>query len=264
MAKVDYPTSEAYIKHHLHHWQMSFGESAFLKLNIDTLLVSIFIGTFFLTIMYFVIKKAKIESPGCLQNAIELICEKIDNTIYNVYQYKRDFTTPLSITIFLWVILMNFMDLIPVDLVGWLIVNLFSGSYNTYFHLVPTADPNLTFGLSISIFVIIIYYNFLSKGVIGFLKEIFTKPFGIYFLPLNFVFHIIDEIVKPLSLSLRLYGNLLAGELIFLLIALLPWWIQWTLGGLWAIFHVLIIFIQAFVFMMLTIVYLNLAQNNNC
>ncbi|WP_119342871.1 F0F1 ATP synthase subunit A [Facilibium subflavum] len=260
MAAGETLTSSQYVKHHLHHWQISLGDSAFWQLNIDTLIVSIVLGALFLTVMYIGAKRASPDVPGKLQNMVESLCEWIDNSVASTYHHKRNFVTPLAITIFVWVLLMNFMDLIPVDLVGWTITRM-TGSSEYYFRLVPTADANLTFGLSITVFLLIIFYNLKAKGAFGLTKEIFSAPFGIWLFPLNIAFRLIDELVKPLSLSLRLYGNLFAGELIFILIALLPWWIQWTLGGLWAIFHILIIVIQAFVFMMLTVVYLNLAQD---
>lgn len=255
-------TSSEYVRHHLHHWQVSLGDSSFWTLNLDTLIVSIVLGVFFLSLMYLAARKASSDTPSKFQNGVELICEWIDGAVADTYHHKRDFVTPLAITIFVWVLLMNFMDLIPVDLAGRLIV-WFGGSPDAYFKIVPTADPNLTFALSLSVFILIIGYNLKAKGGFGLLKEILSAPFGIWAFPLNIAFRIIDEVVKPLSLSLRLYGNLFAGELIFILIALLPWWIQWTLGGLWAIFHILVIVIQAFVFMMLTVVYLNLAQDDH-
>jgi F-type H+-transporting ATPase subunit a len=128
---------------------------------------------------------------------------------------------------------------------------------------VPTADPNATFGMSIAVFFLILYYNFKIKGPSGVGKEVFSSPFGVYLFPVNIVFRLLEECVRPISLSLRLFGNLFAGELIFILVALLPWWIQWTLGGVWAIFHILIILIQAFIFMMLTIVYLSMAHESH-
>ncbi|WP_116963598.1 F0F1 ATP synthase subunit A [Fastidiosibacter lacustris] len=255
-------TSSEYVQHHLQNWQLSLGKGSFWTLNLDTLLISIVLGIIFLALMYLTARKATSDVPGAFQNFIELFCEWIDNSVAENYHHKRSFVTPLAITIFVWVLLMNFMDLIPVDLAGS-VISLFTGHYDAYFRLVPTTDPNLTFGLSITVFLLIIVFNFKSKGGLGVVKEIFTAPFGIWLFPVNVALRIIDEFVKPLSLSLRLYGNLFAGELIFILIALLPWWIQWTLGGIWAIFHILIIFIQAFVFMMLTVVYLNMAQDKH-
>ena len=255
-------TSSEYVKHHLQHWQVSLGEGSFWTLNMDTLLVSIVLGVVFLTFMYIAARKATSGVPGPFQNAIEGLCDWIDGAVADTYHHNRDFVTPLAITIFVWVLLMNFMDLIPVDLAGW-IISCFTDSHEAYFKIVPTADPNLTFALSLTVFILIIFYNLKAKGGFGLGKEILSAPFGIWLFPINIAFRLIDEVVKPLSLSLRLYGNLFAGELIFILIALLPWWIQWTLGGLWAIFHILVIVIQAFVFMMLTVVYLNLAQDDH-
>ena len=254
--------SSEYVKHHLHHWQVSLGDASFWTLNVDTLLVSIVLGFFFLGLMYMAARKATSDTPGKFQNGVEVICEWIDGAVADTYHHNRNFVTPLAITIFVWVLLMNFMDLLPVDLAGW-VVGWFTDSHEAYFKIVPTADPNLTFALSLSVFILIIGYNLKAKGGFGLLKEILSAPFGIWLFPLNIAFRVIDEVVKPLSLSLRLYGNLFAGELIFILIALLPWWIQWPLGGLWAIFHILVIVIQAFVFMMLTVVYLNLAQDSH-
>jgi F-type H+-transporting ATPase subunit a len=151
------------------------------------------------------------------------------------------------------------MDLLPVDLLPR-IMGLF-GVHN--FKTVPTADLSMTFAMSLSVFFLIIYYNIKIKGF-GLLKELFTQPFGKWLFPLNILFRIIEELTRPISLSLRLFGNMFAGELIFILIAaLLPWWIQWIPGGIWAIFHILIITIQAFIFMMLTIIYLSMAHESH-
>lgn len=262
MSQGEFLTTTSYVKQHLNHWQLSLGDSSFYKLNIDTLLVSSLLGILFLTFMYIIAKKSTAGVPGSLQNAIESICEWIDSAVADVYNHQRNFVTPLAITIFMWVFIMNCMGLIPVGLTGWLISKL-GGSHNSCFRLVPTADSNLTFGLSVAVLLMIVYYNFSAKGVRCFLKEIFSMPFGIMLFPINVSFRLIDEIVKPLSLALRLYGNIFAGELIFILIALLPWWIQWIIGSLWAIFHILIVAIQAFVIMMLTVVYLGLAQEDH-
>jgi F-type H+-transporting ATPase subunit a len=150
---------------------------------------------------------------------------------------------------------MNFLDLLPIDLVP-MAAKTFGFSH---FRAVPTADINITFGMSLTVFFLILIYNFKGKGGLGFGKEVLTKPFGPKLFLINAIFRVLEDGVKPISLSLRLYGNLFAGELIFILIALLPWWIQWPFGGIWAIFHILIILIQAFIFMMLTIVYLSMA-----
>ncbi|MCF6764511.1 F0F1 ATP synthase subunit A [Thiotrichales bacterium 19S3-7] len=259
-------TSSGYVKHHLHAWQIHFGDntSAFWTIDLDTMIVSILLGVLFLGAFYLVARKATSDVPGRFQNFVEMICEWIDNTVAESYHRPRGFVTPLAITIFVWVLLMNFMDLIPVDLVPWLISRIGGIPYHeAYFKIVPTANPSLTFALSISVFILVIFYNLKAKGIFGLTKEMLTSPFGPWLFPLNVAFRLIDELVKPLSLSLRLFGNLFAGELIFILIALLPWWIQWSLGGLWAIFHILVIVIQAFVFMMLTVVYLAMAQDEH-
>ena len=166
---------------------------------------------------------------------------------------------PLSLTIFVWVFLMNFMDLIPVDLLP----RLLSLVGVEHFKAVPTADPMMTFGLSIPVFFLIVFYNFKIKGFKKLGIEVLSRPFGWYLIPINIVFRLIEEVVKPISLSLRLFGNLFAGELIFILIALLPFWAQWLPGGIWAVFHILIILIQAFIFMILVIVYMDMAHQKD-
>lgn len=256
-----YFTTSEYIQHHLKNCQIHFGTSNFYTLNIDTLLISILLGVFFLSIMYFIAKKSTSNIPNNFQNFIELLCEWIDNSVSENYNDNRKFITPLSITIFVWVLFMNIMDLIPIDFVYIFIKNVIGTESSI--RLVPTTDPNLTFALSITIFLLVIIWNIKSKGILNFLKEILIHPFGIWLFPINILLRLIDELVKPLSLSLRLYGNLFAGELIFILISLIDWKYQWILGSIWAIFHILVIFIQAFVFMMLTIVYLNMANSKH-
>jgi F-type H+-transporting ATPase subunit a len=256
-------TSAEYVRHHLNGWVI--GErGTFMSINMDTMLVSWILGVLFLGSFYLVARRIKSGVPSGFQNFVELLCEWVDNTVADSYHRPRGFMTPLAITIFVWVLLMNLMDLVPVDLIPWTISLVTSTPYNdVYFKAVPTADPSLTFGLSISVFFLIIFFNLKSKGLFGLGKEMLSSPFGPWMFPLNIAFRLLDEIVKPLSLSLRLFGNLFAGELIFILIALLPWWIQWTMGGLWAIFHILVVVIQAFVFMMLTIIYLAMAQDDH-
>ena len=263
MANTEAGTQVAtnYVQHHLQHWQVSLGDGAFWQLNLDSLIVSILLGFLFVFSMYFAARKTTSCVPGTFQNMVEAIWEWIDSLVAENYHKKRDFVTPLALTIFVWVVLMNFMDLLPVDLFAW-VISFFTDSTHVYFRAVPTSDPNVTFAMSISVFFLVIFYNIRAKGF-GLIKEILTVPFGIWMFPLNIMFRLIDEIVKPVALSLRLFGNIFAGELIFILIALLPWWTQWPLGGIWAIFHILIVLIQAFVFMMLTVVYLNMAQESH-
>ncbi|MFT6834764.1 MAG: F-type H+-transporting ATPase subunit a [Francisellaceae bacterium] len=264
-------TSSQYVQHHLTSWMFDFStgnfgpSKSFWAIDLDAMIVAITLGIMFLSIFYIVGKKASSEkAPKGILSFVELLTEWIDNTVAETWYRPRSFITPLAITIFVWVLLMNLMDLLPVDLIPW-VISLVSGTpySHVYFRVVPTANVSFTFGLSITVFLLIVFYNFKSKGPIGLAKEMLSSPFGPWAFPLNLAFRLIDEVVKPLSLALRLFGNLFAGELIFILIALLPWWIQWSLGGLWAIFHILIIVIQAFVFMMLTVVYLAMAQDDH-
>jgi F-type H+-transporting ATPase subunit a len=256
--------SSNYIQHHLEHWGFNlqtghFGGQGFWVLNLDTFLVSTVLGLLFLILFRTVAVRMNSGVPGAVQNIVEMLVEFVDQTVQESFHGNPKLITPLALTIFVWVFLMNFMDLLPVDFLPGL-MSLFGAER---FRSVPTADPNATFGMSIAVFLLIIYYNFKIKGVGGLVREVFTKPFGVAFFPFNVVFRLIEELARPISLALRLFGNLFAGELIFILVALLPWWIQWTLGGVWAIFHILIITIQAFIFMMLTIIYLSMAHKTH-
>lgn len=258
-------TPAEFIQHHLTHWQlnlhtMTIGKnSGFMVLNLDTLLVSIILGALFCGLFFFLSRQLEPGKPGRWQNFIEYAVEAVDGIVKETFHGKSGVIGPLSLTIFLWVFLMNFMDLVPVDLFP----RLFSYVGVSHFKSVPTADPMMTFGLSMVVFALIIFYNIQSKGVWGLLKEMMSRPFGWYLLPINIAFRLLEELVKPLSLALRLFGNMFAGELIFILVAIMPWWIQGVPGGTWAIFHILIITIQAFIFMMLTIVYLSMAQETH-
>ncbi|AJC50165.1 ATP synthase F0F1 subunit A [Coxiella endosymbiont of Amblyomma americanum] len=253
-------TSAEYIQHHMIHWNLNlrnftFTNGGFWTLNLDTLIVSVVLGFFFLTFFYAIARSATDSVPGRWQNFVEMAVETVDNTVKDSFHGDRKLIAPLALTTFIWVFLMNFMDLIPVDLIPR-VINFFN---IRHFRAVPTADPVLTFAMSVTVFILIIFYNFKIKGAIGLIKEILTRPFGWYFAPINVIFRLIDEGVKPISLALRLFGNLFSGELIFILIALLPWWSQLTLGVIWTVFHLLVIIVQAFIFMMLTIVYISLA-----
>lgn len=250
-------SASEYIKGHLTHLEVGQG---FWTLHLDTLIVSWVLGLFFLIIFYFVARSAKAETPRGWQNFLEMLYDFVSSQVKDTYHGKSKLIAPLALTIFVWVFLMNLMDLVPVDLFAWT-ASLF-GSH-AHMKIVPTTDPNLTLGMSLSVFLLIIFFGIRIKGVLGFIKELFCTPFGPWLFPVNFFLKVIEELAKPLSLGLRLFGNLYAGELIFILVALLPWGVQWLLGGPWAIFHVLIITIQAFVFMMLTIVYLTMAEEHH-
>lgn len=250
-------TATDYIKGHLTHLEVGSG---FWTFHLDTLVVSWVLGLMFLIAFYFIAKKAKSGVPSAWQNFLEMLYDFVSSQVKDTYHGKSKLIAPLALTIFVWVFLMNFMDLVPIDILSWV-----SSKFGAHLHakLVPTTDPNLTLGMSLSVFAILIFFAIRAKGLGGFIKELFCTPFGPYLFPVNFFLKVIEELAKPLSLGLRLFGNLYAGELIFILIALLPWGSQWLLGGPWAIFHVLIITIQAFVFMMLTIVYLTMAEEHH-
>jgi len=253
-------TTGEYVQHHLQQLAVNFSQKEdFWTLHLDTLGVSIFLGIGFLFLFRMAVKSAVSGVPGRLQNFLEILVEFVGGLVKESFHGRSQLIAPLALTIFVWVFLMNFMDLIPVDLLPR-IAQLFGVHH---FRSVPTADPNMTFALSITVFILIIFYNFKIKGPVGLSKEVISSPFGIYLFPLNILFRFLEELVKPISLALRLFGNLFAGELIFILIALMPWWIQWTVGGVWAIFHILIIAIQAFIFMMLTIVYISMAHESH-
>jgi len=252
-----------FIQHHLTHLQLnlhnfSWSDGGFLTLHVDTLSISILMGTLFLWMFRAAAKHVTVGTPGKLQAFVEIIIEFVQKLVKETFHGKNPLVAPLALTIFVWVFLQNAMDLLPVDLMPF-ILKIFGAST---FCPLPTDDMNATFGLSLSVFILIIFYNLKAKGIKILAKEVLLEPFGIWLFPVNILFKIIDEIVKPLSLSLRLYGNMFAGELIFMLIAMFPWWLQWTAGSIWAIFHILIISIQAFVFMMLTIVYLSMAHES--
>jgi F-type H+-transporting ATPase subunit a len=257
-------TPQAYVSHHLEHLTYGlksmkwYAHDGFWTLNVDSLFFAITLGVCLLTLFRFVAVRAVSGVPGKLQSFVEIILEFVDKLVKESFHGDSRVIAPLALTIFSWTFLMNFMDLIPVDLFP----RLFGLFGVKYMRVVATADPNMTFGISICVFLLILFYNVKVKGL-GLIKEICTQPFGAYLLPINILFRIIEECVKPVSLALRLFGNLFAGELIFILIALIPWWAQWTLGGVWAIYHVLIIVLQAFIFMMLTIVYLSMAHDSH-
>ena len=243
-------------------------DMGFWAYNVDTLGVSIVLGLIFSFVFYRVAKKASTGVPSGFTNFIEMCVEFVNSNVKEIFHAKNDVIAPLSLTIFCWVVLMNTMDLIPVDVIP-LAAQLITGDSHLYFKAVPTTDPNITFGMSIGVFILIIYYSIKIKGVGGFLGELTLHPFSsnnlfvkIMFMPFNFLLEGVSLVAKPISLALRLFGNLYAGELIFLLIAMLGYW-QLPLHFVWAVFHILIVLLQAFVFMMLTIVYLSMAHETH-
>lgn len=245
-----------YIVHHL--TPLSVGEG-FWTFHLDTLFYSAFLGIVFLAVFRKAAENATAGIPGPLQNFAEMLVEFVDTQVKDAFHGKSELIAPLSLTIFVWIWLMNFMDLIPVDLfplIG-------SAVGLEYMRIVPSTDLNATFGMSISVFLLIMFYSIKVKGVVGFSKEMLLSPFGKWMIPFNLLLKLVEEIARPVSLALRLFGNMYAGELIFILIALLPWFIQPLLSFPWAVFHILIITLQAFIFMVLTIVYLSLAHEDH-
>lgn len=269
-----------YIKHHLTYLTynlktMSFGSSGgFWTLNLDTILFSILLGAIALFVLFLGARRVSTGVPGKLQNFAELMLVFADNQVKDCFHGKSKVIGPLALTIFMWVFLMNFMDIIPVDILPALAKT--SGVH--YLKVVPTTDLNLTFGMSISVFILIIFYSLKIKGGKKFIKELTLQPFNHpIFIPFNFLLESVTLISRPISLALRLFGNLYAGELIFILIALLTLnasfgavastatlgVAQFLLSLAWSIFHILVITLQAFIFMVLTIVYLSLAHEDH-
>jgi F-type H+-transporting ATPase subunit a len=250
-------TVTEYIVHHLTH--LSVGEG-FWTFNLDTLIISFSLGMFFCLLFRKAAAKATSGVPSRLQNFVEILVNFVDVQVRDSFHGQTKFLGPLGLTIFVWVLLMNLMDLLPVDLLPYLA----QMAGIPYLRVVPTADINLTLGMSITIFGLVIVYNIKGKGGLGFIKDVCTHPFGWKLMPANIILRVVEELAKPTSLSMRLFGNLYAGELIFILIAaLLPWYAQWPLGGIWAIFHILVITLQAFIFMMLSIVYISMAHESH-
>lgn len=272
-------TASEYIQHHLTNlqvckadgqWVWNHCDGNFWTLNVDSMFFAVGLGLLFIYLFRKVAKKSTAGVPGKFQTAIEMIVEFVDGAVKDTYHGSNKLIAPLGLTIFVWVFLMNLMDLIPVD---WLptagtVVGI------KYMKVVPTTDVNVTFAMSISIFLLTLYYSFKIKGFRGFVvKELMlhpiappTKGIGLLAAPLIIAFNLVLELValiaKPVSLSLRLFGNMYAGELIFILIGLLGFY-QAVLHIPWAIFHILVITLQAFIFMMLTVVYLAMAHETD-
>lgn len=265
-------TSGEYIKHHL--TNLTFGRQAdgswgfghnieeiremgFFSVHVDTMFWSILLGVVFLSLFRRAAVIATAGVPGGFQNGIEMVVEFVDDMVRNIFNGDSALIAPLALTILVWVFLMNFMDLVPVD---W-IPQLAHLAHIPYFKVVPTTDPNATLGMALWVLVLMLYYNFKIKGPVGFAKELSAHPIPLeYARPINLPIEFVVMLAKPFSLGMRLFGNLYAGEMIFILIAVLPFWAQWTLAIPWALFHLLIITLQAFIFMVLTIVYLSQAH----
>lgn len=277
---TEYANSGEYIKHHLTNltfgqkhdgsWGFAHGshdiaEMGFWAINVDSMLFSIGLGVLFLWLFRRAAVKASSDVPTGWLNFVEWVIEFIDDAVRGSFSGKNPLVAPLALTIFMWVFLMNFMDLIAVDLVPW--IGAMLGV--PYLKIVPSTDPNITFGLSLGVFLLVLYYSFKVKGPGGFFAELAFHPFPKFLMPVNLLLEGVTLIAKPISLALRLFGNMYAGEMIFILIALMygGGWILGAFGGLlqlgWAIFHILIITLQAFIFMTLTIVYLDMASQEH-
>ncbi len=271
-------SSAEYIQHHLTNltygqlpdgsWGLAHSAEeaqamGFWSINVDSMGWSIGLGLVFCAVFYAAARNATAAVPGGLQNFVEAIVDFIDDTTRSIFSYKNDLIAPMALTIFVWVWLMNLMDLIPVD---W-IPGLASAMGIHYMKIVPSTDPNITMAMALSVFVLIIYYSIKCKGIGGFLGELAFHPFPKIAAPVNFILEGVTLIAKPLSLGLRLFGNMYAGEMIFILIALMftGGLVFGVFGGVlqwgWAVFHVLIITLQAFIFAVLTVVYLAQAHD---
>ena len=236
----------------LHHLKFLTSGEGFFALNLDTLFMSLVLGLVFIGLFWLAARKATAGVPGRLQNAVEWVIDFIDGQVKDAYHHSRRFVGPLALTIFMWVFLFNAMDLLPVDLLPS-IAKLFGLQS---FKSVPSTDLNATFGISLSVFILMIIFAIRIKGLRGFARDMLTKPFGPFLAPFNLVFQLVELVAKPVSLGLRLFGNLYAGELIFILIAVLPSYAQPHIGLPWPIWHLRIITYQAFNFIVLTRIYL--------
>ncbi|SET33015.1 F-type H+-transporting ATPase subunit a [Marinobacter segnicrescens] len=235
-------------------------DMGFMAVHVDTMGWSIAMGVLFLGLFRFAAKKATSGQPGGLQNMVEMTVEFVQGIVRDVFHGNNPLIAPLALTMFVWILLMNTLKLIPVDYIP----TIAHAMGLEYFKIVPTTDPNGTFGISIGVFLLILFYSFKVKGPGGFLKELSFTPFNHWALvPFNLVLELLALIIKPVSLALRLFGNMYAGEVVFILIALLPLWIQWTLNVPWAIFHILVVTLQAFIFTTLAVVYLSAAHEDH-
>ena len=283
MAAEQPTTANEYILHHLTFLSNKEpkGIVDFSVIHLDTVFFSVALALLFGGSFYFAARKANAGVPGKFQNFVELIVEFIDTQVKDSFHGTNKLLAPLALTIFCWVFLFNAMDILPVDLLPW------AAHHAGVEHLkvVPSTDLNVTFAMSLTVFVLIIYYSIKVKGLGGFLAELTLQPFAaknplvkVLLVPVNLLLEIVPFLARPISLSLRLYGNLFAGEMIFLLLAALTlhgasqlssaggWALlvaQFALAFLWAVFHLLVITLQAFIFMVLTIVYLSMAQEHH-
>jgi len=288
-------TSQQYIQHHL--TNLTYGQlpdgswdfaanaveaksMGFWAVNVDTMGWSLFLAVVFFLIFRSVAKKITSDVPTGMQNAVEMAVEFVEDNVKGMFPYKNKMIAPMALTIFVWVFFMNAMDLFAVDLLPeiakWIGVQMGANPHEVFFKVVPSTDPNITLGMAFCVFILILWYSITQKGLLGFIKELTLHPFSsknvivqILFIPVNFVLELPTLLSKPVSLGLRLFGNLYAGEIIFILIAIMygAGYVFAGFAGLiqimWALFHILIIYLQALIFMILTIVYMSLSYQTD-
>jgi F-type H+-transporting ATPase subunit a len=275
MAAGKAPTPSEYIEHHLSFFQKPFGDGGFWTLNVDSVVVSVLLGVIGLGFIWLIARNATSGVPGRTQAFIELLVDFIDEQVKGIFHHgdRNRFVAPAALTVFVWIALMNAMDFLPADIVGLVTHNVSDHG----FRIVPTADVNTTFALALSVWILMIAFAIKAKGAGGFVHELFCAPFGSNPLlwPANLLFNLVEYLSKPLSHSLRLFGNMYAGEILFLLLWMwaahssfssdggIGWVVSVVLGLGWAIFHILIVLLQAYIFMMLTVVYLAMAHEHH-
>ncbi|MBB6598303.1 F0F1 ATP synthase subunit A [Luteimonas sp. MC1825] len=258
-------TPTSYIQHHLQNLTAQVGEGGFMTVNVDTLVSSVAMGLLVTFLFWLGTRRATAGVPGKWQAVVEMMLEFVDRQARDTYHGSSKLVTPIAITLFFWILLMNMLKFIPADFfaipLSWVGVE--------YWKPVPTADVNATLGMSISVFFLMLFFALRAKGIGGFTKEFLTAPFGKWMMPFNLILNIVEWVSKPISLAMRLFGNMFGGEIVFLLI--------WVLGGAgilgligsavfgfgWMIFHILVVPLQAFIFMMLSIVYLSLSEDSH-
>ena len=258
-------TPTSYIQHHLKNLTAQVGDGGFMTIHVDTIATSLLLGFFMVFLFWLATRKATAGVPGKWQAFVEIMLEFVDRQARDTYHGTSKLVTPIAITIFFWILLMNMLKFVPADFIAKPLELLGVG----YWKPVPTADVNATLGMSFSVFFLMIFFALRSKGFGGLTHEFLTAPFGKWMLPFNLILNIVEWLSKPISLAMRLFGNMFGGEIVFLLI--------WVLGGAsilgmlggavfglgWMVFHLLVIPLQAFIFMMLSIVYLSLAEDSH-
>ena len=275
MAAGSAPTPSEYIQHHLSFFEKPIGDGGFWSINVDSVLVAVALGVIGFGFLWWVVRSASAGVPGKTQAFVEFLIGFIDDQVKGIFHHgdRNRFVAPLALTVFVWVVLMNAMDFLPADLVALATHNISEHG----FRYVPTADVNTTFALALSVWLLMIGFSIAAKGLGGWVHELFCAPFGSNPLlwPANFLFNLVEYLSKPLSHSLRLFGNMYAGEILFLLLwmwaahsalssdYLAGWMSAVVLGVLWAIFHILIVLLQAYIFMMLTVVYISMAHEHH-